>query len=154
MYQKAFWFQMALNVLHTGSRVICNPPPTNTDDDYLLLLDIRSVSTLERELQRNNFTLGGSFKFHKLNPLVEFPDLYCTGNNKSSIFHSWKNDDLNLILTCSLEYYTNFAKATLLAKEMNLTDKEKRIQLFELICYDSYSYYDEVLLKEDEPTGI
>ena len=32
--------------LHTGSRVICNPPPTDTDDDYLFPLGEGTVQAL------------------------------------------------------------------------------------------------------------
>ena len=116
--------------LHTGSRVICNPPPTDTDDDYLFLLGEGTVQALEAALVRDNWKLGGSFGTKRLSARE---DIFDPKN-----FSCWRKGDKNLILTCSDEYFTRFSNATMLAKKLNLLKKEDRVTLFEAIVRDNY----------------
>lgn len=174
--KSVWWSDYCIEILPTGSRIICSPPPTNTDEDYLLLVDTATVNKLEERLVQEGFIHGGSFdsrvtqatifspeintdntiiysaswdikKYvskHKkkiLPDLTEFPDL--SNKDKLGIFHSWKKDDLNLILTCSVEYFENFSKATRLAKTLNLINKQDRIFLFEAICFDNWEFNEE-----------
>lgn len=56
-----WWKDYAWSSLHTGSQVICNPPPkTETDDDWLLLLEPKLVAPLEEALAAKGFAIGGS----------------------------------------------------------------------------------------------
>lgn len=98
----------------TGSRYICNPPVTNTDEDYILLV-VTDPSICEW------FT---NQKF-----VASVNDAYT--HMKKDGFISYRRDHINLIATNSRNFYNNFVKATELAKEFNLTDKKHRIMLFE-----------------------
>lgn len=191
-----------LDILHTGSRVICSPPPTETDDDYLLLVDKAALGPLEDRLKKLGFKPGGS-KYYTSNPpeLEEFPELGV--ENKGQLFRSYKadfgktepvirpafnkadaemltwlegelnfriekgypvssqkhfkeqidyyntlkkspdvtevihvSDIVNIILTCSLDYFSNFAKATRLCASLNLLKKDDRITVFEAVVHD------------------
>lgn len=98
----------------TGSRYICNPPVTNTDEDYILLV-VTDPSICDW------FT---NQKF-----VASVNDAYT--HMKKDGFISYRRDHINLIATNSRNFYDNFVKATELAKEFNLTDKKHRIMLFE-----------------------
>lgn len=119
-------------ILPTGSRVICNPPPVDTDRDYLLYCYPENVERVEDALKIVGFKIGGSMNQRKKKPL---DDVECTLANKPYMFHSWKKGDLNLIVTVSREYFERFTFSTNIAKDLNLMDKRDRIMLFENICY-------------------
>jgi hypothetical protein len=146
-YKNEWWAEYCLDILPTGSSIICDPPITNTDVDYLCLLSPKVLTPLEKELFAQNWFIGGSLENTQLKlsqnifpefteelfpPLKEYPDFF-TGDG---IFRSWKKGEINLILTCSPEYFSNFTKATRLAKKLNLLKKEDRISLFEAVTKD------------------
>lgn len=138
------WKEMAVSFLHTGSRVICTPAPKGSDDDWLVKVDPERVDKYEAMLAATGFNRGGSFYYdkHKLQSLLEFPPFEKSDTEKElkelreRCFHSWKRDDLNVIVTISPEYFANFVKATSLARMLNIQDKPRRIMLFECVCYD------------------
>lgn len=101
-------------ILHTGSRVICDPAPTDTDDDYLVLLSSSKYKPLKKFLLDDGFCIGGS-------------------GVDDSEFLSLKKNDLNIIATHDMDFFTNSVKATKLAKALNLLKKEDRITLFRAI---------------------
>lgn len=113
-----------------GSRVTCDPAPTDTDEDWLVL--VREVP-IER-LQEAGFGQEGS------------PEFY-TGNDAGG-FRSWRKGEINLITTQSEEFYRLFLTATYLAKRFNLLRKQDRIALFQAILYGV-----EVHNLEPEPWG-
>ena len=113
-----------------GSRVTCDPAPTDTDEDWLVL--VQEVP-IER-LQEAGFGQEGS------------PEFY-TGNDAGG-FRSWRKGEINLITTQSEEFYRLFLTATYLAKRFNLLRKQDRIALFQAILYGV-----EVHNLEPEPWG-
>jgi hypothetical protein len=153
-YKKEWWAQYCLDILPTGSRVICDPPPMDTDEDYLCLVDTGVVNKFIEDLTDHGFIIGGSLsskvirykavwngtgvEYTKIKVenanlnLKEFPSEEDVKENRG-LFLSFKKDSLNLILTCSPEYFDNFLKATVLAKSMNLLEKKDRVMLFEAI---------------------
>lgn len=52
--------EFSLNTLHTGSRVICDPAPTDTDDDYIMLVFPEKVYELAIHLLSDGWVVGGS----------------------------------------------------------------------------------------------
>jgi hypothetical protein len=100
-----------------GSRITCNPPPQDTDEDWLVLV----YSDPEAALLEAGFTQDGS------------PEFY-TGNDDGG-FRSWRRDELNLVTTNEIQFYDRFMTATMLAKRFNLMDKGDRIALFQAVLY-------------------
>ena len=98
---------------HTGSRAICVPSPTDTDDDYLVL----AKPWLEDILKGQGWC-------------KESADRYGT-----SVFHSWRKDDINLIVTQDCEFFRKFELATKVAAAMNVSSKKDRVTLFKAILY-------------------
>ena len=101
---------------YVGSRVTCSPPPTDTDEDVLLLTD--DLSMLIADCIEVGFTRDGD---HKAS--------YPTG------FVSLRNGTMNFIVTDNEEFYEKFMLATHVCKKLNIMDKHDRITVFQAILY-------------------
>jgi hypothetical protein len=119
-----------------GSRVTCDPAPIDTDEDYLLLVDavyeggklikdgFKRLDELEFYLHTHGWKMGGSL-----------PTDMVTQIPPEARFCSWTLDEINLIITCSPEFFRRHLAATALAKRLNLLVKADRIALFQAVLY-------------------
>lgn len=105
-----------------GSRVTCNPPPMDTDNDQLLL--VKDYVCVEADLVANGWKLGGS--------AIPADQNY---TKPDEFFASFTNGDVNLIVTPSSEFARRFVAATSVAQRLNLTNKDDRIALFQAVLY-------------------
>lgn len=107
---------------HTGSREICNPPPMDTDDDWLVLI---APEDKDHFLDWYVHGVGGMI------------DLWEVGGSEplggESEFKSLKKGEFNIIMTTDPSYFKYFEAATTVAKKLNLLDKQDRIMLFEAV---------------------
>lgn len=101
-----------------GSRVTCNPPPVDTDKDWLALV---TDGAYPEALIAAGFVQDG------------MPGFY-TGNDNGG-FRSWRLGEINLITTEDEEFFNRFVTATELAKRFNLLNKKDRIALFQAVLY-------------------
>lgn len=110
-------------IYQTGSSVICFPPITDTDIDYIICDSEGSFGnhTLHRFLIANGFELS-------CQDMEEY-DL------ESEAFDCYRKGNINLIVTDNYEWYLKWVEATKLAKKLNLLQKEQRITLFKYILY-------------------
>ena len=109
--------------VRAGSRITCNPPPDDTDEDWIIWIE-RPIQEVDKRLIGLGFELGGSI-------------IRNTEKDwKESTFFSYTKGDLNLIITPSEEFFDKFLEATKLAKQINIIRKENRIKLFQCILYD------------------
>jgi hypothetical protein len=106
-----------LSRVRVGSRVTVHPPPTDTDEDWLILTD--SLRELGRELGEQGYS-----------PASEYFD--ATG---ASRFVNWRRGREHLIVTANEDFYRLFLVATGLAKRFNLTAKGDRVALFQAVLY-------------------
>lgn len=142
LHRTVQWYvdkKLVLEVSHTGSREICSPAPTDTDDDYILLCEPEYLKELEIQLTKNKWVRGGSMHNDLSDSPYEGAEV-----DRTSVFSSWKKQDgwneskLNFIVTISPEFYQNFVLATRLAKKLNLLKKEDRVTLFNSIVYNEF----------------
>ena len=103
------------SVFKTGSSVICSPPVTNTDEDYMFYTE-----------DMNKFT--AHLLVNDWKPCGEDYEGADTG-----LFRALRKGKLNYIITDSQSYYDKFYEATKLATKLNLLQKEQRIALFSYI---------------------
>ena len=112
-----------ISITPVGSRVTCNPAPTNTDDDYLVFVDASNLQEFLNEcVFHSNYDFGGSFhgKDHKA---------------ANSVFYSLKSGEINLIVTDKEWFNRRFLAASSLAKHFNLLEKSDRVRLFQAVLY-------------------
>lgn len=100
----------------TGSRYICNPPPTDTDNDTVVL--VKSLHESAGELTRDGWTIDGNY-----------------GPDEEWISLKKEIDGVkeNYIMMQNLERYGKWVTATELAKKLNLLEKTDRIAVFDVI---------------------
>lgn len=111
-----------------GSRVTCNPPPTDTDQDYLVLVTDEQQHYWLCNATDLGFWLDNESEHYE---------------PSEASFNSWRNEDnINLIITRNCEWHERFLLATKIAKRFNLMKKEHRKRLFQAILYAKD--YDEV----------
>lgn len=101
----------------TGSRVICDPMPIDSDYDFLVYDSSRNP------LAKDLAALGFAEEGEALYP------------GQSNVFTSWRRDDLNLIVTCDPDFSQKHRLATALCKRLNLLQKPDRIAVFQALLY-------------------
>lgn len=106
-------------IYQTGSSVICNPPVTDTDIDYVIYTN--EEDKLDTFLKCEGFESSCQDE--------EEYDL------ESEAFDCYRKGNINLIVTDNYEWYLKWVEATKLAKKLNLLQKEQRITLFKYILY-------------------
>src|SRR5688500_13542245 len=103
-----------------GSRVTCDPAPTDTDYDYLVVSPWRR-NRPEKLLEKHGYTLDSR--------------AYAT---QRSDFKSWRNGDVNLIVTTSEVFAAKHRVATALCRRLNLLNKPDRIAVFQAVLYGKH----------------
>lgn len=98
-----------------GSRRTCNPPPTDTDDDYLVLCN--DAKQAVRSLKELGFEPPKS--------IGEYVALHACS------FTSLRFGELNFIVTDDVEWFDKFLTASYFAKKYNVMNKGDRIELFD-----------------------
>lgn len=114
----------------TGSRYITSPATLDTDDDWLVLVEdlIDAASDLEQA--------GLTSSLGSVDPVqIEGPWK----------FISYRDGEKNYVLTADRTMYLRSVAATLLAKQLNLTDKDERISLFRTVKFGE---------SEERPLGL
>lgn len=110
----------SLGYAPTGSRYICDPPPTDTDYDIIVLVK-------------------DQFKFSKLAKAEGFEGTVLPSGSEgydTQYVQTYRKGDINLIVTANTEYYRRWRACTAAAKQMNLMQKKDRVKLFQTICDD------------------
>ena len=125
--------KLAVEFVPVGSRVTCDPAPTNTDQDYLVLTN--DPYEFRAACFDAGFELGGSLELDAFLPL-----------NETNRFSSYTLNDANLIVTTDTEFFKRFMAATSVAKHLNLLKKADRISLFQAVLYGN-SYVEPSLDK-------
>lgn len=111
----------------TGSRVICKPAPTDTDQDYVVHLNHKmEVFEFLEFMENQGFECDGG----------EVYDTMCELEQENG-WASFRKDDVNYIVTYNEAFYNRFVIATDIAKAMNLLVKEDRKRLFQFILYEA-----------------
>lgn len=128
-----------------GSRVTCDPAPTDTDQDVLVLADLNTWGLqLEPMLVTEGFEKGGS----------DCGDVAGYMGNVPLSFQSFTFGELNLIVTFDPEFYRRFMAATQVSKSLNLLDKGERIMLFQAVLYGNGPVVEKPVIPFDLPPPL
>jgi hypothetical protein len=114
--------KLAIAVQPVGSRITCNPPVMDTDEDFLLL--VKDHRAFRDKAFYVGFYLGGSVLVDASVPL-----------DAVDRFSSYTRRPVNLIVTEDPEFFRKFMLATRIATALNLLDKADRVILFQAILY-------------------
>ncbi|MEI3803357.1 hypothetical protein V6R85_02445 [Agrobacterium sp. CCNWLW32] len=114
------WVADQLSTHPTGSRYICHPPVTDTDEDHVVLVPNIEVAAIR--LERDGWTVNRD------DPAYQY------GENNEVEFITARKGHLNLIIYDDHRGYSAFLAATEVAQILNLTDKEHRVALFKAVC--------------------
>lgn len=129
-------------ILPTGSRVICSPPPKDTDEDYIVYAPNFSHNMVGSMLN-DGWEIGGSMWISSLDggPAVlndEHTYKEDGSIDMSLVFHSLKKFEdgvlYNALVTRNERYFDDFTRATFLAKALNLQKRKDRVTLFKALC--------------------
>ena len=108
-----------IDMAFVGSRVTCNPPLEDTDEDILIYTE--TIATLIHDCKLSGFIEG---------------EVYFTPDSKTtSQFISLKKGNINLIVTDNKDFYDKFLLATHVCKTLNVMEKQHRITVFQAILY-------------------
>ena len=107
------WTNKIKLVVPVGSRITCDPAPTDTDEDWLVYTE--DLATFLGDCVEYGFTNEGNYE--------------------DSNFISLRNGRHNLIVTDRKEFYDKFVLATHVCKSLNLLNKHNRIVVFQAILY-------------------
>ena len=115
-----FLTAIAVKWARVGSRAICDPAPTDSDDDYLVLADSYAATSLALN--------GSGFDLHdEVDQRWEFEE--CDpGDGSASYFSSWLRGNVHILLTSDPGFYRKFLVGTAFAKRLNLLAKPERIE--------------------------
>lgn len=105
-------------VAPTGSRAMCVPAPTDTDEDWIVLVD---------SLQDFGAAAMGDGWTGPAHPRDE--EKYPDG------FDTFRSGIINLIVTAQEDFYRRFDAATHVGRRLNLLSKDDRIALFQAVLY-------------------
>lgn len=115
-----------------GSRVTCTPPPTDTDQDFLVLAkDGESFYAIMQELDADYYMKGGSDIMNAEDEMASFGEW---GSYKKVV----DGVEVNYIVCESQWFFDGFMLATEVAKQCNLLRKQDRVDLFQCVMYDNY----------------
>ena len=99
----------------TGSRVICNPPVMDTDEDYVFIWS----GETDTHLRKAGYIVSQEAEGKKY--------------RNSSVIQVYRKGNVNLIAVADKTNYERWYLATRVATKMNLLDKPHRVMLFQLI---------------------
>jgi hypothetical protein len=125
-------------VVPVGSRVTCNPPPTDTDEDFLVL--VKDIQSAVDGLKALGFE-------HSADP--EKVEKYIRLQETTQMrFTSLWFGDVNYLITDSEFFFERFLTATHICKTLNLLNKADRVMVFEAVRGASFRKH---VLPEWEP---
>lgn len=119
-----------LEYTHVGSRVTCNPPVLDTDNDVLVLC-------VGEELRDLIFEAGGELCGRDYGGDAELVPM--------------RLGEMNYLLVEDDDYYEKFLTVTAVAKHLNLLAKDDRKALFAAMMDDDTSYLSSGIKRHRAP---
>lgn len=105
------------SLVPVGSRVTCDPAPTDTDQDWLIYVNTALFGALHEKLKGNGWSRGG--------------EDYAFGRGSASCWGAYRKEEHNIIMTRSKSFYRAFLAGTAVCKRLNVLSKSQRIAVFQ-----------------------
>ncbi|MGC4008886.1 MAG: hypothetical protein QM805_07845 [Pseudomonas sp.] len=116
-------------MVRVGSRATCSPPPTDTDEDFLILVKDKD------EAVRNLLEMG----FETESDPKHIHDYNIMGRESRFGFASLRFGEVNYIVTDDIFFFERFLTGAYVARELNLIDKKDRVLVHSAIRGASYA---------------
>lgn len=116
---------IALCMNMVGSRYTVDPPPMDTDEDWLVLIPEKHFKDglATSLLSENGCALDNPNEHYRAD---------------ESLFNSWRwANNTNILITANRDFHNRFLAGTALAKKYNLKTRPERIELFQAVIYGS-----------------
>jgi hypothetical protein len=111
-----------------GSRITCNPPPMDTDRDWLVYVHSTNWQEFIAFMINDGWKIGGSE-----------PEHFDAANYFNSFTKDIEATNENVIATSDYAFYLKFSLATQVSKKLNIMSKVDRITLFQAILYERFA---------------
>lgn len=108
----------------TGSNYVCSPPVTNTDRDFVVLVNSVGHTEVVLALSELGYVWG-----------AEADKTYGPGQEMMCFRKGVGEGSINLIVVKSPSLYSKWLAATEVAKSLNLLEKGQRVKLFQYVLY-------------------
>jgi len=119
--------QYALKIIPSGSRTTCNPAPTDTDEDFVVLIkSTHGAFDFIEHMEGKGYTTDGDESYDIMVDLEE-----------DAGWASFKKGTTNYIVTMDEDLFGKWVLATNIAKRLNLLKKEDRVKLFQYVLYEA-----------------
>lgn len=121
-----------------GSRVTCDPAPTDTDQDVIVLVRAieATLHVLPREVRESQRAEYWAMRAN----MCDKGWMLGGSSDGEDAFESWTRGDINLILVSDPEFYNRFVSATTVCAHLNLLEKEDRKKVFRSVLYSENVY--------------
>lgn len=104
-----------------GSRVTCNPPPTDTDTDYLVFIPSNAdMSRADAYFNTSGWKWEGDCEHYQI-----------VANN----FMSYRKGDVNFIVSKNPDFIKRHKVATYVCTTLNVMNKFHRVVIFQAVLY-------------------
>ena len=131
-----------IGVIPSGSRIICSPAPTDTDEDWLVRVAHGDIQSVCDSLLSQGFEFAGSM---------------IGSEQKVSLtldFWSFIRGTLNLIITTNINFFSKFHLATKICTTMNVLSKRDRVMIFEALIHGTYVDMDLQIEQSEIKLGM
>lgn len=105
----------------TGSAYTCNPPVTDTDEDWICYTDTGEPWRIQEALEKDGFVTSED--------QGDYPDCI-----------SYRKGNVNIVVVFEAELYYNWVKATEVCKYLNLMEKQDRKMVHRIICGEQIDF--------------
>lgn len=126
-FHSDFLIGLGVEITPCGSRVTCDPPPTDTDADYLVLLPpgVTARDRVLRYLSSEGYAqdVGRNYDGRGQDHALD------------DGFASFRKGEVNLIVTQNADFARRHKEATALCTKLNLMTKPARVAVFQKILY-------------------
>lgn len=111
----------AENVYLTGSRAICYPPPSTSDEDWVVFCPTEKQPEFQRMILDAGFTISGA-----------------TDEKDYQENDRWIADGIDLIVCHTKEAFKRWQVATMVCRSLNLQKREDRCMVFHAIRHGNW----------------
>jgi hypothetical protein len=129
-------------VIPFGSKLVCDPPPENCDEDWAVIFPFKHETKMVNglggvEIPLNMFPTK-YYKEHleKVHKILDKAGYKLCNEDYKQVpqhFNTYRKEKVNISIYGDLKYGHKLKVATDICKRMNIQDKKERVEIFQII---------------------